>query len=206
MYEERKRMIQYQLIPRGIKDSNVLDAFLRVPRDAFVPKSYANFAYQDYPLQIGEDQTISQPYIVALMTEALDLQASDTVLEIGTGSGYQTAILSLLCAHVYTVERIESLQTNAKQILNELGYTNITHKLGDGSKGFSQHAPYDKIIVTAAAKKIPQALLDQLNDPGLLVIPVGGWLMQSLMLIKKAKGQVTKESLCGCRFVPLIEE
>ncbi len=202
---ERTRMIREQLTPRGIRHPRVLEAFERVPRHRFVPERYARYAYEDSPLDIGLDQTISQPFIVALMTEAIDPRNTDKVLEIGTGSGYQTAILAELVAHVYSVERIEPLMHTAKRTLDALGYTNITYAFGDGHEGLPEHAPYDKIIVTAAAKRLPEALVDQLAEGGILVIPIGGHFFQDLVKItKKAKGY-RKENLGGCRFVPLVK-
>ena len=205
MLNERTRMIREQLTPRGIRHPRVLEAFKRVPRHRFVPERFARYAYEDSPLEIGLDQTISQPYIVALMSEAIDPRNTDKVLEIGTGSGYQTAILAELVEHVYTVERIEPLMHKAKRTLDNLGYTNITYALGDGHEGLPVHAPFDKIIVTAAAKRLPEALVDQLVEGGILVIPIGGHFFQDLVKITKNANGFKKESLGGCRFVPLIK-
>ncbi len=201
---ECKRMINEQLIPRGIKNPRVLDAFAHVKRHRFVPEHVARYAYGDFPLDIGLDQTISQPYIVALMSEAIDPKPTDRVLEVGTGSGYQTAILAHLVQHVHTIERIESLMHRAQRALDHEGYTNVTFHLGDGHQGVSEHAPYDKILVTAAAKRLPTTLIDQLNIGGILVIPLGGIFFQDLVKITKTSKGTKKESLGGVRFVPLV--
>ncbi len=203
--EKRERMVREQLIRRGIHDKRVLDAMRKVPRHLFVPPEMVDEAYNDYPLPIGQGQTISQPYIVALMTEALELKGDEKTLEIGTGSGYQTAILAELCKEVYTIERILSLLNRAKEVLRKLGYKNIFFRAGDGTLGWPENKPYDAIIVTAAAPKIPQPLLDQLADNGRLVIPVGDRFSQELIKVtKKSKDELIKENLGGCRFVSLI--
>ena len=202
----RNEMVETQLIERGIRDKRVISAFKKIPRERFTLREYVNLAYEDGPLPIGYDQTISQPFIVALMSEALDIRKDHSVLEIGTGSGYQTAILAELAKEVYTIERIKPLQERAEFILEELGYTNITFMHSDGSKGSIDFAPYDRIMVTAAAKKIPKDLVEQLRDGGKMVIPVGGSWFQDLVLVVKTDGKIKTESLGGCRFVPLIEE
>ena len=202
----RSEMVSTQLIARGIKGKRVLKVFEEVPRECFTLKEYQQHAYEDSPLPIGHQQTISQPFIVALMTEALDLKPQHKVLEIGTGSGYQTAILSLLSKEVYTIERIHELQKKAKNVLDELNYKNITYLHHDGSKGSLDYAPFDRIIVTAAAKKIPKNLVNQLTENGKMVIPVGGSWFQDLLLVQKEKGTVSTKNLGGCRFVPLIED
>ena len=168
--QERKLMVQEQLIPRGITDKRVLEAFTKVPRHKFVPVRYMEEAYGDYPVSIGEGQTISQPYMVALMTQCLELKENDKVLEIGTGSGYQAAILAKLADKVYTTERISVLSKNAQGVLQELGYTNIKLKVGDGSLGWPDYAPYTGILVTAGAPEIPNTLIEQLDENGRLVI------------------------------------
>jgi len=199
----REKMVEFQLKNRGIKDEKVLDAFSKVKRHAFVSGRNKHMAYNDHPLPIGDNQTISQPYIVALMTEALSPDETMRVLEIGTGSGYQTAILAEICREVYTVEKIERLQEKAKAVLDDLGYRNITYKIGDGKEGFASHAPYEGILVTAATKKPPEALIDQLKEGGKLVVPVGGHFAQDLMVYTKKGDTIKGKSLGGCRFVPL---
>ena len=201
---QRKRMVERQLIPRGIRDPRVLNAMEKVPRDRFVEKALAGEAYSDYPLLIGHNQTISQPYIVALMTEALDLSGKDKTLEIGTGSGYQTAILAELSREVYTIERIKPLLIKAKEVLTELDYKNIMFKAFDGTLGWKEYEPYDAIIVTAGAPEIPEPLLEQLAEGGRLIIPVGNRFSQELIRITKEKGNYSEKSFGGCRFVDLI--
>ena len=200
----RERMIQEQLVPRGIEDERVLEAFRRVPRHRFVPPADQEQAYGDHPLPIGQNQTISQPYIVALMTESLQLQGSEKVLEVGTGSGYQAAILAELVPAVYTVERLPDLMEKARRVLDELGYTNINYKSGDGAIGWPEESPFDAILVAAAAKSVPQGLTDQLAPGGRLVIPVGNTWFQDLVLMTREKTGLKRKKLCGCRFVPLI--
>jgi len=198
----RRRMVETQLIPRGIKDKKVIEAFLIVPREKFVSENLKESAYDDTPLPIGGGQTISQPYIVALMTELLQLKGGEKVLEIGTGSGYQSAILSEIGCEVYSVERIPSLATRAGKILQQLGYS-VKIKIGDGTLGWEEYAPYDGIIVTAAGPKIPQSLLTQLKEGGRIVMPAGDMYLQELIRITKVKGKFIKESFGGCQFVPL---
>ncbi len=200
----RKKMVEQQIISRGIKDKRVLNAMMKVPRHLFVSKNLMNQAYEDHPLPIGEGQTISQPYIVALMTEALGLKGNEKVLEIGTGCGYQTAILAELCDRVYTIERIPSLSIRAKDTLTHLGYDNVEFKVGDGTLGWPEAAPFDGIMVTAASPKIPQPLIDQLAMGGKMVIPVGDRLTQDLLLIERVPEGIKKTSLGGVRFVDLI--
>lgn len=204
--ELREKMIQTQLVPRGITDKRVLEAFRRVPRHLFVGEKQVHLAYRDHPLPIGEEQTISQPYIVALMTQSLLLKGGERVLEVGTGSGYQTAILAELAAHVYSVERISSLSARAQEVLVPLGYDNISFKVDDGSKGWAEEGPFDAILVAAAAAAFPSALAAQLKEGGRLVIPVGGGLHQDLNLYIKEPDSLQRQSLGGCRFVPLIED
>ena len=200
----RERMVKNQLIPRGIKDPRVLDAMGRVPRDRFVEEALVNEAYNDHPLPIGHNQTISQPYIVALMTEALKLTGTEMTLEIGTGSGYQTAILAELSKRVCTIERVRPLMVKARTVLAELGYTNILFKAFDGTLGWKEYEPYDAIIITAGAPKIPQPLLDQLADGGRLIIPVGNRFSQELIKATRKKGNIIQKNLGGCRFVDLV--
>jgi protein-L-isoaspartate(D-aspartate) O-methyltransferase len=197
-------MVQTQLRDRGIRDERVLAAMLRVPREEFVAPQFRGQAYDDAPLPIAEGQTISQPFIVALMLEALALRPEYTVLEIGTGSGYQTALLAELAAHVFTVERHAALAHDAKEMLTQLGYSNVAVLLGDGTQGLAAHAPYDAIVVSAGAPQIPPRLLSQLRDEGRMVIPVGSRGAQDLLLIENANGVPSISTISGCRFVPLI--
>jgi protein-L-isoaspartate(D-aspartate) O-methyltransferase len=200
----RERMVKNQLISRGISDRRVLEAMGKIHRHLFVEEGLVGEAYNDHPLPIGHKQTISQPYIVALMTEALELEGTEKVLEIGTGSGYQTAILAELSKAVYTIERIEPLLDKSKQLLRELGYTNIQFKVSDGTIGWEEFAPYDAIVVTAGAPKAPRPLLDQLADGGRLVIPIGNRHSQDLIRVKRDKDRLQEKDLGGCRFVDLI--
>lgn len=204
--EARALMIRDDLIGRGIADAAVLQAMREVPREAFVAPELAAHAYEDHPLPIAAGQTISQPYIVAYMTEALELTSSDRVLEIGTGSGYAAAVLSRIVTTVYSVERLAILATNARQRLTELGYDNIVVHEGDGTCGWPEHAPYDAIVVTAGAPKLPEPLLEQLAIGGRLVIPVGPTsYLQTLVRVRRlGENDYRSEELCGVRFVPLI--
>ncbi|MBI5286360.1 MAG: protein-L-isoaspartate(D-aspartate) O-methyltransferase [Deltaproteobacteria bacterium] len=197
-------MVETQLIPRGIKDKRVLDAMRTVPRHLFVEEALQDQAYNDYPLPIGERQTISQPYMVALMTEALELKGNEKVLEVGTGSGYQAAILSLLAEKIYSIERISSLAARARKVLDSLFCSNVVIKIGDGTLGWKEEAPFDGIIVTAATPSVPESLLEQLAVGGRMVIPVGGIFSQILMKIIKTKEGITRLDLGGCRFVKLV--
>lgn len=201
---ERRNMVGSQLWARGIRDERVLDAMARVPRHEFVAEHYQDQAYEDHPIPIAEGQTVSQPYIVALMLEALSLEPSSKVLEIGTGSGYQAAVLAELAAQVYSVERHPRLAREAEATLCRLGYTNVTVIVGDGSQGLPALAPFDAIIVSAAAPQVPSALFDQLRDGGRMIIPVGPADAQELQLVRKQQGQPVVNRLEGCRFVPLI--
>lgn len=202
--DHRMRMVRDQLQRRDITDEKVLQAFRKVPRHRFVPEEMKTRAYADYPLPIGEGQTISQPYIVAKMSQALKLKEGDKVLEIGTGSGYQTAILAELAGEIFTIERFETLSKGAKRVLEELGYEKIYYETGDGTVGWEEYAPYDKIIGTGSVPKVPASLLHQLKAPGRLVIPVGSRRIQELMLVKKqAWGQLEEEELCPCSFIAL---
>ncbi len=202
----REKMVQEQLINRGITSQRVIDAFRNVPRHLFIEDGLIYQAYSDYPLPIAEGQTISQPYIVALMTQNLDLKPDDIMLEIGTGSGYQTAILAELCAKVYSVERFGSIASKARKLLDGLGYHNVMIVIGDGTRGYTPKAPYDGIIVTAAAPSVPETLLTQLKDGGRLLIPVGSEHTQELLKIVRQGESLKQESLGGCRFVKLIGE
>ncbi|MFC1594436.1 protein-L-isoaspartate(D-aspartate) O-methyltransferase [Candidatus Omnitrophota bacterium] len=202
--ELRSAMVQEQLVRRGISDSRVLDAFRTVERHKFVPGNAQKNAYDDCPLTIGNDQTISQPYMVALMTQCLELRGDEKVLEIGTGSGYQTAILAALCKSVYSVERIKELADRAMNTLQELGYANIHIKIDDGTLGWNQEAPFDAIIVTAGAPDIPETLLGQLGVYGKIAIPVGDRSSQMLRVVIKSKEKCTTKDICGCIFVPLL--
>ncbi len=205
---QRKRMVEEQIAYRGVTDKGVLEAMGTVPRHLFIPEENRSYSYYDQPVPIGFGQTISQPYIVAFMTELLKLGKDDVVLEVGTGSGYQAAILSKLVKQVYTIEIIEGLGKEAARRLKAMSYNNVEVKVSDGYKGWPEHAPFDAIIVTAAAEHIPQPLVDQLKPGGRLIIPVGGvYEVQDLMLITKdASSKVVKESIIPVRFVPLIRK
>ncbi|HEC50253.1 MAG TPA: protein-L-isoaspartate(D-aspartate) O-methyltransferase [Candidatus Desulfofervidus auxilii] len=201
----REWMVRDQIEARGIKDKRLLKVMRKIPRHLFVDEALRDQAYNDYPLPIGEGQTISQPYIVALMTEALELKGQEKVLEIGTGSGYQTAILAELAQSVFTIERVPTLMQRAKAILDNLGYFNVAYKTGNGTLGWPEVAPFQGIIVTAAAPEIPQPYVEQLDIGGKLVIPLGDKFSQVLYkIIKLPDGRIKKEYLCGCRFVPLV--
>ena len=197
-------MVDEQLIPRGIDDPRVLEVFRKVERHRFVPEDMNNISYADYPLPVGEGQTISQPFMVALMTQSLSLNGDERVLEIGTGTGYQAAILAELANEVYSVERFEKLTDKAVALLSLLGYANIRIKTGDGTLGWKEFAPFDRIIVTAGAPSVPKTLISQLADNGRMVIPVGGEFGQVLTLVEKRNGKVFEEEICGCVFVPLV--
>ena len=201
----RRRMVESQLRARGISDQRVLDAMLRVPRHEFVPQAYRRQAYEDHPLPIGEGQTISQPYIVASMLAALELALTDKVLEIGTGSGYVTALLAELAAQVISMERHATLAAEATRRLSNLGYTNVKVVVGDGTLGYPAEAPYDAITVAAAAPELPPALLAQLNEGGRMIIPVGPSENQQLQLIRMRAGEPEIYVREACRFVPLVE-
>ncbi len=201
---ERRAMIEYQLRRRGIRDERVLEAMFSVPRHEFVPPAYIDAAYEDRPLPIGETETISQPYIVAAMTQAARVEPGDKALEVGAGAGYQAAILAHLGARVYTVERNFHLAETARARLARLGYQGIEVIYGDGSEGYAPAAPYEMILVTAAAPDIPQTLLDQLADGGRMVIPVGDLRHQDLLLIRRRGNEITQQVLDPCQFVPLV--
>lgn len=200
----RKKMVD-QLVERGITDRRVIDAMIKVPRHLFVEEAMAAQAYSDSPLPIGEKQTISQPFMVALMTQLLELKGREKVLEIGTGSGYQAAILATVAGRVYTVERIRPLALKARKVLDSLGLLNISLKITDGTYGWEEEAPFDAIMVTAGAPDVPQSLVDQLAPGGKMVIPVGGASEQRLLLMKKNEdGSTSREDLGLCRFVKLV--
>jgi protein-L-isoaspartate(D-aspartate) O-methyltransferase len=203
---QRQRMVEQQLKPRGIKDERVLAAMAKVPREEFVSADARADAYEDGPLPIGYDQTISQPYIVAFMTEQLRPKPSDRVLEIGSGSGYQAAILGELVAAVYTIEIVEPLGKSAEATLQRLGYKNVHFRVGDGYKGWPENAPFEAIIVTCAPDKVPQPLVDQLKDGGRMVIPVGERFAQQLYLLEKKNGQLKQSATLPVRFVPMTSE
>jgi protein-L-isoaspartate(D-aspartate) O-methyltransferase len=203
---QRQRMVEQQLKPRGIKDERVLAAMAKVPREEFIPVDVRPSAYEDGPLPIGYDQTISQPYVVAFMTEQLRPKRSDRVLEIGSGSGYQAAILGELVAEVYTIEIVEPLAKSAEATLQRFGYKNVHIKVGDGYKGWPEEAPFDAIIVTCAPEKVPQPLVDQLKDGGRMVIPVGERFAQQLYLLEKKNGQLKESITLPVRFVPMLRE
>jgi len=200
----REKMVKNQLVPRGITDQGVLKAMRKVPRHLFVEEALAGEAYNDHPLPIGHQQTISQPYIVALMTQALELTGKENTLEIGTGCGYQTAILAELSEKVYTIERIRLLMEEARTLLAELNYSNVLFRAFDGTTGWKEYEPYDAIMVTAGAARAPQPLLEQLADGGRMIIPIGDKTSQELIKISRDKDHYDKKSLGGCRFVDLI--
>ena len=207
--KQRSRMVETQIKSRGISDNRVLRAMETVPRHLFIDEGLIDQAYNDSPLPIGEKQTISQPYIVALMTQALELNGKERVLEIGTGSGYQTAILASLADRVFSIERIAPLAVKARKILDRLNYYNVAIRVGDGSYGWKEEAPFDAIITTAAAPEIPQYLVEQLAVGGRLVVPIGGRDVQTLYKLTRLienPQEIRKEDLGGCRFVSLIGE
>jgi len=205
LQRQREEMVRTQLAERGIRDPRVLDAMRKVPRHEFVPEAFRPDAYGDHPLPIGEGQTISQPYIVAAMLEHLALEATDHVLEVGTGSGYVTALLSLLSAEVYSVERHAPLAASAERTLRRLEYRNVKIRVGDGSQGWIEYAPFDAILVSAATAEMPPMLFAQLREGGRMMVPVGPPSSQELQLIFKVSGEPEVKTLEGCRFVPLVE-
>jgi protein-L-isoaspartate(D-aspartate) O-methyltransferase len=200
----RKKMVDEQLIPRGISDRRVLDAFLKVARHKFIPEDLRVSAYADHPLPIGEGQTISQPYIVALMAQCLELTGKEKALEIGTGSGYQAAILAELAAEVYTIERFESLAKTAHGALTQAMLNNVHVKIGDGTLGLKEEAPFDAIIISAASPRIPFPLTEQLKEGGRIVLPLGDGFSQILTVAQKKSGALESRDICGCVFVPLV--
>ncbi len=201
---ERRQMVESQLQRRGIRDQRVLEAMLQIPRHLFVPEEYKSQAYGDHPIPIGENQTISQPFIIAVSIQALALSGSESVLEVGTGSGYQAALLAVLAHAVYSVERFATLARRAEKILAGLDLNNVRVIVGDGSHGLREFAPFDAILVSAAAPSVPPSLLEQLSDIGRMVIPVGPPHAQELQLVRKQNGNPVVEVLEGCRFVPLV--
>ena len=203
-FAKRAEMVELQLRERGIHDQRVLEAILRIPRHEFVPEEYRSQAYEDHPIPIQEGQTISQPFIIALSLQALALEGTESVLEVGTGSGYQTALLAVLARAVYSVERHASLARGAEEVLARLGINHAQVIVGDGSRGLREFAPFDAILVSAAAPSVPKSLFDQLSDTGRMVIPVGPPHAQELQLVRKHNGQRKIEVLEGCRFVPLV--
>ena len=201
--QARERMVEEQLVSRGINDPQVLRAMATVPRHLFLENELWDCAYEDHPLPIGADQTISQPYIVALMVEALELTGAERVLEVGTGSGYAAAVLSELCAEVFSVEAIGELALKARTLLSTLGYRNVSVLVGDGTLGWEEHSPYDGIVISAAAPCIPRPLVEQLKIPGYLVFPMGERELQTLVRIRKEAAGIREEYLGECHFVKL---
>ena len=201
--QTRERMVQEQLVSRGINDTRVLGVMARVPRHLFVESELRDQAYEDHPLPIGANQTISQPYMVALMAEALELKGTERVFEVGTGSGYLAAVLSELCAEVFSVETVEKLASKARNLLTSLGYRNVSVLMGDGTLGWEEHSPYDAVVISAAAPCIPRPLLEQLKTPGFLVFPMGEKELQTLVRIRKDKAGIREEYLGECQFVKL---
>ena len=201
---QRRKMVEKQILGRGIKDLSVMEVLSRVPRHLFVNSSLQHRAYGDCPLPIGENQTISQPYIVALMTQTLDLKGEERVLEIGTGSGYQTAILAELASHVFTIERVKPLVKKTKELLEGLKYKNIVFKTFDGTYGWRDQSPFDAILISAATPSIPKSLIEQLADKGRLVAPVGERESQDLIVLNKNGNKVMERKIGSCKFVPLI--
>jgi len=202
--KEARKMVKSQLISRDIKDKRVLQAMENTPRHLFIPESMSSFAYSDRPLPIGEGQTISQPYIVAIMTELLELKGDEKVLEIGTGSGYQAAILAQLVDTCYTIELLQPLADRASGVLKKLGYQNVIAKCDDGYKGWPEHAPFDCIIITAAPEEIPEKLVGQLKINGRMVVPVGDFFQQLVLITKTEKG-ISKKNIIPVRFVPMVK-
>jgi protein-L-isoaspartate(D-aspartate) O-methyltransferase len=201
--QARDRMVREQLVSRGIHDPRVLRAMRRVPRHLFLEGKLWERAYEDHPLPIGANQTISQPYIVALMVEALELNGAERVLEVGTGSGYAAAVLSELCDEVFSVEAVEELALKARTLLGTLGCTNVSVLVGDGTLGWAEHAPYDAVVISAAAPCIPRPLIEQLKVPGYLVFPMGEKELQTLVRIRKDRAGIREEYLGECQFVKL---
>jgi protein-L-isoaspartate(D-aspartate) O-methyltransferase len=201
--QARERMVQEQLVSRGIKDPRVLQAMAEVPRHLFVRRELWDHAYEDHPLPIGANQTISQPYIVARMVEALELKGGERVLEVGTGSGYAAAILGQLCAEIFSIEVVEELALNARTLLSSLGYGNVSVLVGDGTLGWEENAPYDAVVISAAAPGIPRPLIQQLKTPGYLVFPMGEKDLQTLVRICKDRSGIREEYFGECQFVKL---
>jgi protein-L-isoaspartate(D-aspartate) O-methyltransferase len=204
--KQREQMVKWQIEERGVTDKRVLEAMRKVERHLFVPAELAAYAYSDQPLPVGYNQTISQPYIVAYMTEALKLGPKSKVLEIGTGSGYQAAVLGEICDSVFSVEIVEELGNRSKSLLKVLGYGNISVKIGDGYKGWAEHAPFDAIIVTCAPTHVPDPLKEQLVEGGKMIIPVGEANYQQLILMVKKKGRLIQQAVLPVRFVPMVDK
>jgi len=204
--KQREQMVKWQIEARGVTDKRVLDAMRKVERHLFVPSELAAYAYADQPLPVGYNQTISQPYIVAFMTEALKLSPDSKVLEIGTGSGYQAAVLAELCDSVFSIEIVNELGTKAKTLLKNLNYKNVFIKIGDGYQGWPEYAPFDAIIVTCAPTHVPEPLKEQLVEGGKMIIPVGETNYQELILLVKKKGRLIQQSVLPVRFVPMVDE
>lgn len=204
--EQRLKMVNEQIIPRGVKGADVIKAMKSVERHLFVPREYIPMAYADRPLPIGYGQTISQPYIVAYMTEILELEPGDRVLEIGTGSGYQAAVLAEICDRVYTVEVVPPLGERARSLLKKLGYSNVVFKIGDGYKGWKEYAPFDAIIVTCSPTHIPEPLKRQLAEGGRMIIPVGERFVQQLVYLVKKDGKLQTKAVLPVSFVPMVDE
>jgi protein-L-isoaspartate(D-aspartate) O-methyltransferase len=203
---QRLQMVRNQIIARGVTDSQVVEAMQKVERHLFIPSEYIQRAYADGPLPIGYGQTISQPYIVAYMTEVLKLEPEDRVLEIGTGSGYQAAVLAEICDSVYTIEVVPQLGEHARATLKVLGYENVVVKIGDGYKGWNEHAPFDAIIVTCSPTHIPPLLEEQLAEGGRMIIPVGEKYVQQLVYLTKRKGKLHRKAVLSVLFVPMVDE
>jgi protein-L-isoaspartate(D-aspartate) O-methyltransferase len=199
-------MVETQIISRGVDDTAVIRAMNTVPRHHFVPASYSSEAYRDYPLPIGSGQTISQPYIVAFMTEVLELEHTDRVLEVGTGSGYQAAVLAEICDSVYSIEIFEELGLRAEKTLKKLGYNNVYVRIGDGYEGWEEAAPFDAVIVTCSPTHVPEPLEEQLAEGGKMIIPVGNLYSQELYLLRKEKGKLKQKRVLPVRFVPMIDK
>ena len=204
--EKRERMVENQIEARGINDPDVIRAMKNVKRHEFVPNQFRNRAYSDSPLSIGQGQTISQPYIVAHMTELLNIDKNDKILEIGTGSGYQAAVLAEITPNVYSIEIVEELAERARKTLREQGYQNIHLKVGDGFKGWEKHAPFDGIIVTCSPSDVPEPLKEQLAEKGRMVIPVGGAFIQELVVLQKKEGKIKRSRISNVRFVPMVDD
>ena len=193
-----------EIAGQGIRDERVLEAFRRIPRHLFVPDEALDVAYENHPVAIGQGQTISQPYMVACMTQALDLKGGEKVLEVGSGSGYQTAVLKAMNADVYTIERLPELSDRARENVERSGFTGVHYRVGDGSRGWPDEAPFDRVIVTAGAPTMPVSLVEQLREGGSMVIPVGGEDEQELLLVRRDQGRVTRDRICSCIFVKLL--
>lgn len=198
----RRRMVA-EIEGQGIRDERVLEAFRHIPRHLFVPEDVADIAYENHPVAIGQGQTISQPYMVACMTQALELKGGEKVLEVGSGSGYQTAVLKALNADVYSIERLPELADRARENVERAGFPGVHYRVGDGSRGWAEAAPFDRVIVTAGAPTMPVSLVEQLREGGMMVIPVGGEEEQELLRVRRDQGRVTREKICSCIFVKL---